>query len=290
MNSETLSAGSYFQKSYFWRLGMNINLSSADYGYGIFDSSYSFPGISVTSERQVNCYEIEMFYETGGTTYLNNTPYRIRRGAILCVKPGSVRYSQLPLKTYYLKIKATVNFAHILDGLCDYFTSSDVEHGIEIFLELIKSNDGDMLLRHVKFLEFLRWVKNESEKARRMSVVKSRGSEAAELGIAYIESHFRESCKLEDISAYAHLSPVYFHHVFTAATGKTPYEYLTALRLEEAKRLILTGGSPMSDIAEQCGFSSQSYFNAVFKQKTGETPREYRQRILEGYFKTDGIF
>lgn len=269
---------------------MDIRLSSSDYSCGIFDSAYTFPGVSVTSPRQTTCYEIEMYCEAGGVTYLNGTPYRIRRGALLCVKPGSVRFSRLPLKTYYLKIKPTSDTAPILDGLCEYFVTPETERGTDIFLSLIRSDSDGELLRHAKFLELLWWIKNESEKADRMGAVKGRGSEAAELGIAYIENHFKEKCKLEDISAYAHLSPIYFHRVFTEATGKTPYEYLTSLRLEEAKRLILTGGAPMSSIAEKCGFSSQSYFNSVFKQKMGETPREYRRRLLEGYFKSDGIF
>ena len=270
---------------------MKINLSSADYVCGIFDSSYSFPGISVTSQRQVNCYEIELYYESGGITYLNGTPHRVRRGAVLCVKPGAVRYSELPLRTYYVKMNATGELAKMLDKLCEYFVSSDIERGIALVLGLLKTCEGeDKLLKHAKLLEFLAWVNGESVKAERLSGLKSRGSEAVELGIEYMEKHFREQCKLEDISAYAHLSPVYFHSIFSTAVGKTPYEYLTRLRLDESKRLIIMGGLSMSEVAAQCGFSSQSYFNAVFKQKTGETPSEYRRRILEGYFKTDGVF
>lgn len=270
---------------------MKIELASTDYGCGIFDSSYSFPGVSVTSKRHVNCYEIELYYESGGITYLNGKPHRIRRGAILCVKPEAVRYSELPLKTYYLKMHASGELAAVLDGLCEYFISSDIDRGIELLLALIRANDGeDGLLRHARLLEFLSWIRCESAKSERMSGIKNRGSEAVELGISYIENNFRGRCKLEDISDYVHLSPVYFHSIFTAAVGKTPYEYLTRLRLDESKRLILMGGLSMSEVAEQCGFSSQSYFNAVFKQKNGETPSEYRRKMLEGYFKADGIF
>ena len=270
---------------------MKIEFSSEDYGCGIFDSSYTFPGASVTSPRRVNCYEIEIYYESGGVTYLDGVPYRIRRGALLCVKPESVRYSELPLKTYYLKLRVDGELSRVLDGLCDYFVSTDIDSGIELFLSLLRSSDGeDRLLCHARLLEFLSWVKNESAKAERMSVIKKRGNEAVELGIDYMEKHFRKRCSLEEIAAYAHLSPVYFHGIFRTAVGKTPYEYLTRLRIEEAKRLILTGGESMSEIAEKCGFSSQSYFNSVFKQKTGETPSAYRRRMLEGYFKSDGVF
>lgn len=270
---------------------MKIEFSSDDYGCGIFDSAYTFPGVSITSPRRVNCYEIEVYYESGGVTYLDEKPYRIRRGAVLCVKPDSVRYSELPLKTYYLKLRVDGELAHMLNGLCEYFVSTDIDSGIELFLSLLRASEGeDKLLRHARLLEFLSWVRNESDKAERMSVIKNRGSEAVELGIDYMEKHFRERCSLEEIAAYAHLSPVYFHGIFRTAVGKTPYEYLTRLRIEEAKRLILTGGAAMSEISEKCGFSSQSYFNSVFKQKTGETPSAYRRRMLEGYFKSDGVF
>ncbi len=270
---------------------MKIEVSSGDYGCGIFDSSYTFPGVSVTSPRNVSCYEIELYYESGGVTYLNGTPYRVRRGAVLCVKPGAVRYSELPLKTYYLKLRTDGDLKNILEGLCEYFVSTDIDRGIELIISLLKASEGDdSLLRHARLLELLAWVKKESAKAERMTNVKNRGSEAVERGIEYMEKNFRSACKLDEIAAYAHLSPVYFHGIFRAAIGKTPYEYLTRLRVEESKRLILMGGASMSEIAEACGFSSQSYFNAVFKQKTGETPSEYRRRMLEGYFKSDGLF
>ena len=270
---------------------MKIEISSKDYGCGIFDSAYTFPGVSVTSPRTANGYEIELFCESGGITYLNGTPHRIRRGAVLCVKPGSIRYSELPLKTYYLKLRADVGLCTVLDGLCDYFVSNDIERGIELIIALLEASEGeDELMRHAKLLELLSWVAKESVKAERMSNVKDRAGEAIERGIEYMEKNFRTACKLEDIAAYAHLSPVYFHGIFHAAVGKTPYEYVTRLRIEESKRLILMGGASMSEIAEACGFSSQSYFNSVFKSKMGETPSEYRRRMLEGYFKTDGIF
>lgn len=270
---------------------MKIQLSSNDYGCGIFDSSYTFPGVSVTSRRNVSCYEIELYYESGGVTHLNGTPYRVKRGAVLCVRPGAVRYSELPLKTYYLKMHASGELAGVLDSLCEYFVSADIEKGISLLLALIKAQDGeDRLLCHSRLLEFLSWVSAESEKAERMSEINDRGSEAVERGVEYIEKNFRKRCTLEDISAHAHLSPVYFHGIFRTAVGKTPYEYLTHIRIEEAKRLILTCGDSMAEISEKCGFSSQSYFNSVFKQKTGETPSAYRRRMLEEYFKTDGIF
>ena len=44
---------------------MKIELSDRNYTFGYFDSSYTFPGISVTSKRPVTCYEIELYMENG---------------------------------------------------------------------------------------------------------------------------------------------------------------------------------------------------------------------------------
>lgn len=270
---------------------MELKLSPSDYACGIFDSSYTFPGVKITKPRNVVCYEIELYYESGGITYVDGAPHRIKRGAVLCVKPGTVRYSELPLKTYYVKLNAEGEMAKAIDEACGYFVSENVEKGIDLFFSLLKSCEGEVgFLRHARLLEFLGWVCSESEKAKRISGEKGRIAEAVELGAEYMETHFKERCTLEEISAHAHLSPVYFHKIFTSSVGKTPYEYLTRLRLDESKKLILLGGFTMAEIAEQCGFSSQSYFNSVFKQKMGETPGAYRRRILEGYFKNDGVF
>ena len=64
---------------------------------------------------------------------------------------------------------------------------------------------------------------------------------------------------------------------------------MTRLRVEEAKRLLLTGSMSMADISEACGFSSQSYFNHSFKHRVGVTPGEYRRGVLAGYFSENAI-
>ena len=269
---------------------MEIRLSSADCRCGIFDSSYTFPGVSVTSPRSVSCYEIELYYESGGETYLDGVPYRIKRGAVFCVKPGAVRHSRLPLKCYYVKINAEGDLAKELDSMSGYFVTCGIDRGIELFFKLLELCDGeDTLLRHARLLELLHWIKCERARSMRLGESGSRVAEAVERGIEYIEKHYKERCTLEEIAAHALLSPVYFHKTFAASVGKTPYELLTELRLAEAKKLILMGGASMAEIAERCGFSSQSYFNAVFKQKTGETPGDYRRRSQEGYFKSNGL-
>ena len=272
---------------------MHIDFSDADYTCGIFDSSHSFPGVSVTRERPVTCYEIELYTGNGGVTYVNGVPHQIRKGQVLFVKPRSVRYSELPLKTYYLKISADVkSLEPMLDSLEEWFSVNDWEYGQRLLLAMLEARaGGNSLLCHAKLLEFLSWLSSENDRATRLrGIERQKSREAVSLAMEYMEANFREKCTLEEIAEHVHLSPVYFHGIFRRAVGKSPYEYVTRLRIEEAKRLLLTAGLSMAEISDACGFSSQSYFNHVFKGRIGITPRDYRRQMLEGYFDIHGIF
>lgn len=271
---------------------MNVALSDSDYAFGFFDSTYTFPEVSMTKERLVTCYEIELYLENGGVTYVDDVPHQIKRGYVLCTKPGSVRYSELPLKTNYIKISAAASsLRETLEGLEVYFPVADIDYGSELVQSMLWAREqGDELLQHAGLLTLLAWVQKESERAVRLrDIHKQKSREAIGRAMEYMEANFKGKCTLEEVAAYVHLSPVYFHGIFRKAVGRTPYEYVTRLRVEEAKRLLLTGSMSMADISEACGFSSQSYFNHSFKHRVGVTPGEYRRGVLAGYFSENAI-
>ena len=77
-------------------------------------------------------------------------------------------------------------------------------------------------------------------------------------------------------------SPNHFSTVFSQETGQTFVEYLTAVRIEAAKKLLTCGNSRMSDIAFDVGYQDSHYFSYLFKKHVGVSPREYRSRAEEG--------
>lgn len=269
---------------------MRITLDDKSFTAGVFDSSFTFPDVKITKERTLSCYELEFFDENGGITYVNGTKHPIKSGTVLLARPGDVRYTELPLKAYYLKLSASEkSLAEIFSETPEAFTVSD----IDVFVRIIKAimTAEDELIAYSEILRLLSILREESRKWKRLEQIPVKKSrEAVDLAIEYMEMNFREKCTLEATAAYAHFSPVYFHGIFKLATGKTPYEYLLSLRLEEAKRLLLTENYPMTQIAERCGFTGQSYFNYVFKKETGQTPSAYRRKMLDSYLKEDGKF
>jgi transcriptional regulator GlxA family with amidase domain len=64
---------------------------------------------------------------------------------------------------------------------------------------------------------------------------------------------------------------------FTAATGSTVISYVQNLRIEEAKRLLESGGSPSDDIAPAVGYENPAFFRRLFKRSTGLTMGQYRR-------------
>lgn len=272
---------------------MELHLYPGQFGAGLFDSDYTFRGVAVTSPRRVGCYELEFYIENGGTTYLDGRAVPVREGVMLCAKPGQVRYSELPLKTYYLKVREDEGelcqrlaaLPEVLTGV-DTAGLSDKVRGI-----LAAEAAGEELLHVARMLALLAAVFDAARGAEALqSIPQHKNRQAIGAGLAFMEAHFREKCTLSDIAAAAHFSPVYFHGLFKKALGRSPYEYLTRLRIEEAKRLLFTARLDMTKVAERCGFSSQSYFNCVFRRETGETPSAYRRRMFERYFGEDGKF
>jgi len=95
----------------------------------------------------------------------------------------------------------------------------------------------------------------------------------------YINDHYREKMALSDIAAASFVSERECLRIFRSSLGRTPFEYLTDVRLEQARSLLAEGRESITDIALACGFSDSAYFARVFRKNTGMTPREYRQSL-----------
>jgi AraC-like DNA-binding protein len=89
----------------------------------------------------------------------------------------------------------------------------------------------------------------------------------------YIHEHFsRASLSLSEISAYLGVSPSHFCYQFAKETGQTFKEYLTKVRVEEARRLLLDTPLKVYEVSEKVGFLNPEHFSRVFKRHTGLSP------------------
>ncbi|MBR1722480.1 MAG: helix-turn-helix transcriptional regulator, partial [Treponema sp.] len=91
------------------------------------------------------------------------------------------------------------------------------------------------------------------------------------------QNYANQNTCLTDVAEEIHLSPNHFSTIFSQECGMTFIEYLTNVRVENAKKLLQDSDKKGYDIAYECGFSDPHYFSFIFKKTTGLTPREYRE-------------
>ncbi len=93
----------------------------------------------------------------------------------------------------------------------------------------------------------------------------------------FIEEHYADqNTTLTTVAKEVAMSPNHFSAIFSQECNTTFIEYLTNVRIENAKRLIRSTEMKGYDIAYECGFSDPHYFSYIFKKNTGMSPREYK--------------
>ncbi|MEU1335610.1 AraC family transcriptional regulator [Streptomyces sp. NPDC005865] len=102
--------------------------------------------------------------------------------------------------------------------------------------------------------------------------------EDARVGAAVAMMHDRlaDPLTLAELAGEAHMSVYHFVRVFKAATGATPYRFLTRLRVEEAQRLLRGTDLAIAQIASRVGFAGPGALSAAFLRQTGVRPSAYR--------------
>lgn len=96
--------------------------------------------------------------------------------------------------------------------------------------------------------------------------------------IKYIQEHYTEDIRLEDVSSQVYVTPNYFSRVFKEETGQHFTEWLNKYRVDKAKVLLKDVGVKIYEVAERVGYNDYKYFTHVFKKYTGLTPKEYRNQ------------
>ena len=95
---------------------------------------------------------------------------------------------------------------------------------------------------------------------------------------SFIEENLDQVIRLRDLAVLAGLSEFHLQRSFKQTCGVSPNLYVAHRRVERAKGL-MRAGEPLVQIADACGFSSQSHFTRSFKAGTGVTPAAYRKAV-----------
>ena len=115
--------------------------------------------------------------------------------------------------------------------------------------------------------------------SRQLSPVTDKYGHVIKLAENYIKENFCDpNISLLSTAQHVGMSAAHFSTVFSQNEGRTFISYLTALRMEKAKQLLVSTNARLSDIALEIGYNEPNYFSHVFRKTVGITPKEYRSR------------
>ncbi|MDH1612427.1 GlxA family transcriptional regulator [Klebsiella aerogenes] len=117
-----------------------------------------------------------------------------------------------------------------------------------------------------------------SNSIRSGSELKTYDDELVRRAITYMRQHLSSPEPLHYITDYLHVSSRQLNQVFMHNTGETAAAYWRKLRLEQARKLMISSNVSINNIARSCGFSDASHLISWFRKQYGETPSDYRKR------------
>lgn len=94
--------------------------------------------------------------------------------------------------------------------------------------------------------------------------------------LVFMQQHYQERLEVGAIAAHIPISERECYRLFKNCLGTSPMEYLTALRLQKARELLMHTPKSILEIAMETGFGNSSYFGKIFKQQHHMTPKQYR--------------
>lgn len=129
--------------------------------------------------------------------------------------------------------------------------------------------------------ELKNWFwKQTREVCRNMESAKEKQSETVmEKARSYIRENFQKDLTLNEVSRVVDISPYYFSKLFKQETGENFIEYLTKIRIKNAREFLKNPEYSIKKVCVMSGYGDPNYFSRIFKKYEGVTPSEYRERL-----------
>ena len=115
------------------------------------------------------------------------------------------------------------------------------------------------------------------KRGRRARTQSARGEKTIWSLTRYLQEHLSEEISLNLLADVFHLNPQYIGQLFKNEIGVNFLSYLTNIRMERAKKLLVSTDLPVSEVAQRSGYADYRVFTKAFKKTEGVTPSQYRQ-------------
>lgn len=269
---------------------MNIVINNFSCAAGMFDNQYTTSSERAATTHVTDSYELLLF-DNKGTIAIGDESFTVESGMLVRLNPGETCRVLSRSRVHYLCFNedGEAIIKYLLE--CPRTLSLRAPQRLtELIEELSVADDAQdadaVMIAALGISTFLKKELVQIRTSERKLTTKTMNS--IDMAVEYMEEHFREKCSLNEVAAHVGRSPIYFHDTFEEVVGKSPCEYITDLRLREAKKLLAFTDTEPAEVAEKSGYGSQSYFNYAFKKALGITPLTYRRSACMNYWNKKG--
>ena len=124
-------------------------------------------------------------------------------------------------------------------------------------------------------------IGDQGERLRQIASIGSQSNQIAR-SIDWLKENFAQQLKIDDLARKVNMSPSTFHHHFKALTAKSPLQYQKWLRLNEARRLMLSEHLDAANASFEVGYESPSQFSREYSRLFGNSPARDISMLREG--------
>lgn len=234
-------------------------------------------------------YELYFLLSGERQFFVENVMYKISAPCFIALAPFTVHKTEGDNFTR-VNVNASPDFfgeeeKNILTGICGKFIDLNCETGKKILslladAETIYSDKRNASAVLKNFLGCIIYYIDEVKDSASAPSVTAKSENVSPLALKLIDKlnyDFIESPTLNDLSAEFFISKAALCRTFKRAMNCTVNDYVLQLKLNKAKRLLVSTNKHMEEIAAECGFSSAAYMGIIFKRKIGLSPREYKK-------------
>lgn len=186
--------------------------------------------------------------------------------------------SSARLAEMFPSIKVEPNLIYVKDG--PIYTSAGVTASMDLALALVEEDHGRTIALRVakELILFLQRPGGQSQFSVHLSAQVSEVGPIRDVH-EWILGNLAADLSVEALAARAAMSSRNFARLFKREIGMTPGDYVEAVRVEAARRMLEESDTPLKKVARMCGFADQSGLRRAFVRRINVTPAEYRQRF-----------
>lgn len=242
-------------------------------------------------QREMGRLDYQLIYITKGkgTIYLKDEEKELQEGNIIIYKPLEkqyYKYNHLDLPEHYwihftgFGVESLLSKINLTQKMC-YHIGIDND-----IIELYKKIIYELQIKRVSYENmansyFIELISKISRRVIEISAGdKYKKNYNIQKTIEIMHSKYFEKYSVNDFATICNLSKYRFIHNFKDLTGLSPIQYLTEIRINKAKELLISSNLDIGEISDIVGYDNQLYFSRIFKKVTGFSPSYYRNSIL----------